>query len=111
MAGTEREDIPELVGLRAVSAAAEGGSSARLKVGMRLYEGDGQEPSGKGIGKITSATTSPLFEGDIALARLADGQARIGSLIRAMDRETAALVDVKVGPPRFYLPGKERRHG
>ena len=111
MAGTEREDIPELVGLRAVSTAAEGGSAGRLKVGMLLYEGDGREPSGKGIGKITSATSSPLFEGYIALARLADGHARIGSLIRAMDRETATLVDVKVGPPRAYPPGKERGHG
>ena len=78
---------------------------------MLLYEGDGREPSGKGIGKITSATSSPLFEGYIALARLADGHARIGSLIRAMDRETATLVDVKVGPPRAYPPGKERGHG
>lgn len=99
-----------LVGLRVVSPPSENANVTRLAPGMTLHEGDGQEIVGAAIGVITSACQSPLFAGDIALARLDGGDARHGSALRAVDPATGHVVDVRVGPPRFYPPARETRH-
>src|SRR5690606_34192869 len=100
----------QLVGLRVVSPPTEAAEDTRLAPGMTLHEGDGKDPFGRGIGTITSACRSALFAGDIALAQVEDGEARHGSLIRAVEAGSGRIVDVKVGPPHFYAPGKENRH-
>ena len=99
----------QLMGLKSVSHEVEGKPAPPLSVGMTLYEGDGTEPTGPGIGEITSACYSPAHDREIALALLSDGRARVGSLIRAATADGRKVIDVKVQPPRV-LPRKEIGH-
>lgn len=99
----------QLVGLKSVSHEVEGKPAPPLSVGMTLYEGDGTEMSGPGIGEITSACYSPAHDREIALALLSDGRARAGTLIRAATADGRKEIDVKVQPPRVQ-PRKEIGH-
>ncbi|MDF2367273.1 glycine cleavage T C-terminal barrel domain-containing protein, partial [Sneathiella sp.] len=100
----------QLVGLKPVSHEVEGKAPPPLSVGMILYEGDGTEAAGPGIGEITSACYSPAHDREIALALLSDGRAREGTLIRAATADGRKVIDVKVQAPRV-LPRQEIGHG
>ena len=100
----------QLVGLKSVSHEVEGKAPPPLGVGMTLYEGDGTEATGPGIGEITSACYSPAHDREIALALLSDGRAREGTLIRAVTVDGRKVIDVKVQAPRV-LPRQEIGHG
>lgn len=100
----------QLVGLKSVSYEVEGKATPPLSVRMNLYEGDGTEAMGPGIGEITSACYSPSHDREIALALLSDGRAREGTLIRAATADGQAVIDVKVQSPRV-LPRREIGHG
>lgn len=81
-----------------------------LKAGYLLFEGDGTEPAGHGLGQVTSVTYSPALGRHIALALLAEGRARAGTIIRAVSALDNQSVDVKVCSPHFFDPEGERLH-
>ena len=102
--GLTRKDRRQLVGLKPVEGETP------LKAGMILFEGDGLTPKGHGIGHVTSVTYSPELKRHIALALLAEGRERHGTLIRAVDNGGATVIDVKVCSPHFIDPNGERLH-
>ncbi len=107
---TAAELRAQLVGLVPTRDAADEKDMAPLAPGMILFEGDGTEPKGRGIGHVTSVAMSPDLGHQIALALLTEGRARTGTLIRAVGGEGETVVDVKVGAPRFVSPRVEKRH-
>lgn len=102
--GLTRDARRQLVGLAPVDG------SIALKAGYILFEGDGRTPFGHGIGHVTSVTYSPVLGKHIALALLAEGRAREGTLIRAVDDLSQSSIDVKVCSPHFFDPKGERLH-
>ncbi|MCF8466415.1 MAG: sarcosine oxidase subunit alpha family protein [Sneathiella sp.] len=102
--GLIRNDRRQLAGLKPVEG------DTPLKAGMLLFEGDGITPKGHGIGHVTSVTYSPELKRHIALALLAEGRERVGTLIRAVDNGGATVIDVKVCSPHFIDPEGERLH-
>ncbi len=102
--GLIAETREQLVGLMPVEGAIA------LKAGFILFEGDGSEPKGHGLGHVTSVTFSPALGRHIALGLLSEGRAREGTLIRAVSPVDDMSVDVKVCSPHFYDPEGERMH-
>lgn len=102
--GLRRSDRRQLVGL----APVEGDKA--LKPGYLLFEGDGSQPAGHGLGHVTSVTYSPALGCHIALGLLAEGRAREGTLIRSVSLVDDEIIDVKVCSPHFFDPKGERLH-
>lgn len=102
--GLIRKDRQQLVGLSPVDGTIP------LQAGYLLFEGDGTTPRGHGLGQVTSVTYSPALGRQIGLGLLAEGRARDGTIIRAVDAMSDSVIDVKVCSPHFYDPKGERLH-
>lgn len=97
---TARPDRKHLVGLLTADAATV------LREGAPLVAWDDRiavtRPPVKMIGHVTSSGASATLGRSIALALVANGRARLGERIAAIDR--GRIVEATIAAPRFYDP-------
>jgi sarcosine oxidase subunit alpha len=89
---------PRLVGLRPVQR------DRQLRAGAHLVE----PGSSKSLGWITSVTRAVELEGWIGLGMLAEGEARLGTRMRAVFPLANETVDIEVVSPHFIDPENAR---
>ena len=93
---------PTLVGLRPVK------QGDIIRAGAHLLPQGVANTAEHDQGWVTSAVYSDSFQGWIALGMLANGPARLGELVRAVDLLRGHDVLVQVCEPVFYDPAGER---
>jgi len=96
---------PRLVGFRPIEA------DAVLPAGAHLLPVDAPATAANDQGWLTSTAYSATLGGWIGLGMLANGPARIGTIMRAHDPLRGRDVAVRVVSPVFYDPAGERLHG